>query len=187
MPFGIVVTVNQINGTRCRISAPRVGWISMCLLEKYTEPFVKHMTLQQAVKLRVGDEIDHQNVCYHFWPGIVKEIKHSSLKIHYEGCDEKYDEWSDYKKELHRFAVRDSITTRKAHRLTELKIKDWVNVNPLRWDADVGWMPAEITNMDDAGGQIEVILKPNYFDNRKRWYWVHLDNIVVIYRRLVSL
>ena len=177
LQFNTIVTVNQVNGTRCHISAPCKGWVSITSLQKCVERFVKHMTLQQAVKLRVGDKIDHQNDCYNFWPGIVEEINCSSLKIHYEGKDEVYDEWCDYKEDLHRFAIRDSITKRKAHRLTELKIKDWVNVNPVRFDPDLGWVPAQITEMDSDSGQIQVVLKEKYSDKHNRWYWVHLDNI----------
>ncbi len=60
----------------------------------------------------------------------VGEKQATNLKIHYDGWSRKWDTWSDFNLEIHRFAVAASIGKRPSHRFHQLKKGDYVNINP---------------------------------------------------------
>ena len=118
--------------------------------------FEKHMTLNIARKLKVGDKIDHMDKRGKFCKAVVIGKTEDGLKVHYEGRSVDDDVISDYKTELRRFAKRGSISGRPAHRLKELKKGDFVNVNPMGRHPEIGWQCCKIQQMDKQSGQIQV-------------------------------
>lgn len=84
--------------------------------------------------------------------GTVVAKKGSRLKVHYEfeGCSRKWDVWSDYNEELNRFAKSGSISRRPAHRFKDLKVGDFVDINPTL--KHIGWKEGEIHNFDKSFG-----------------------------------
>eukprot|EP01083_Nonionella_stella_P318981 1168430_1 len=72
--------------------------------------FESHMTMEDAMKLSVHDKIDHRDLVGRFVFATVSEKQGSKLKIHYHGWSRKWDTWSDFSVELHRFAVSSSIS-----------------------------------------------------------------------------
>ncbi len=89
-------------------------------------PFPSPMSLRDARKLQVGDKIDHQDTDGRFLGATVIEKIGSDLKIHYDGWNSKWDVWSNYVRELRRFAVAGSISKRRAHRFKHLEEGDLV-------------------------------------------------------------
>ncbi|ETO04074.1 hypothetical protein RFI_33328, partial [Reticulomyxa filosa] len=75
-------------------------------------PFVSCMTLEEAEKLRPNDKIDHRDDVGRFLLAQVVEKQGSMLKVHYDGWNSKWDVWSDYTRELSRFAASGSISQR---------------------------------------------------------------------------
>ena len=70
------------------------------------------LTLKQAKLLKIGDKIDHRDKIGMFAVATILDKKDSNLLIHYEGYSDKYDVWSDYNKELYRFAKQSQISNR---------------------------------------------------------------------------
>ncbi|ETO26649.1 hypothetical protein RFI_10486, partial [Reticulomyxa filosa] len=68
------------------------------------------MTEQQAEKLKPNDKIDHRDDVGRFLLAVITEKQDSFLKIHYEGWEIKWDVWSNFTTDLHRFAVAGSIS-----------------------------------------------------------------------------
>ena len=84
------------------------------VLDKYC-PFIPHMSIQEASRLNICDDIDHRDVFGQYaFATIIKKVG-TKLRIHYDGYDSEWNVWSDYIKELHRFAIAGSISARKAH------------------------------------------------------------------------
>ena len=135
-----------------------------------TAPFRPHMTLEQAFKLKVHDKIDHRDQVGRFLFATVIEKKHTNLKIHYDGWNRKWDTWSDFNAEIHRFAVAGSISRRRAHRFEHFKEGDYIDINPQR---NPGWKCGEIRKLDQKSGQVQVV-----FESMDKYYlyWAHLDN-----------
>eukprot|EP01083_Nonionella_stella_P191531 708832_1 len=65
---------------------------------------IQHMTLEQANKLRINDKLDHCDLAYRFVSATVTDKQGTHLKIHYDGWSRKWDTWSDFSSEIHRFA-----------------------------------------------------------------------------------
>eukprot|EP01083_Nonionella_stella_P135682 412746_1 len=129
--------------------------------------------MEDAMKLSVHDKIDHRDQVGRFVFATVKEKQGSKLKIHYDGWPRKWDIWSDFNVELHRFAVSGSISLRPSHRakFKRLKKGDYVDINPSQ--RHFGWKVGEIRRLDAKSGQVQVVyayLDKNYV------YWAHLDN-----------
>ena len=80
------------------------------------------MTLQEASELKINNTIDHRDIV----GAIIKEKNGSILKIHHLGWSEKWDTWSDYKKELYEFAKYKSISTRPRRRFFNLEKDEFV-------------------------------------------------------------
>eukprot|EP01084_Bolivina_argentea_P268926 456913_1 len=137
-------------------------------------PFVSHLTLKEASKLRIHDKIDHRDQVGRFVFGTISEKKGTNLKIHYDGwMSKKWDTWSDFSLEIHRFARADSISKRPAHRFRHLKKGDYVDINPTQ--RHPGWKCGEIRRLDQKSGQIQVVYEA--VDNKNYLYWAHLDNV----------
>eukprot|EP01084_Bolivina_argentea_P151414 264270_1 len=64
----------------------------------------------EADTLQIGDEIDHLRITNStFFTAKIIDKKDSNLKINYIGYGDVYDEWSNYKTELYRYAKPGSI------------------------------------------------------------------------------
>ena len=88
------------------------------------------MTREKAQSLKVRDKIDHKDQVGKFIYATVIEKQGTNLKIHYDGWCRKWDTWSDFSKELHRFAEAGSISKRPANRFSALKKGDNIDVYP---------------------------------------------------------
>merc|ERR1712129_514107 len=133
--------------------------------------FQSHMSLKEASRLTIHDKIDHRDQVGRFVYATVSEKQGPNLKIHYDGWSRKWDTWSDFHKEIHRFAKAGSISKRPAHRFNELKKSDYVDINPSQ--RHPGWKCGEIRRLDQKSGQVQVVYEcaeKNYL------YWAHLDN-----------
>ena len=137
-----------------------------------TPPFQPHMTLQEVFKLKVLDKIDHRDQVGRFVLATVIKKQGTNLKIHYNGWSREWDTWSDYSREIHRFAVAKSISKRRAHRFEHLKKGDYVDINPSQLHR--GWKCGEILRLDQASGQVQVAYEA--MDKKRYRYWAHLDN-----------
>merc|ERR1712176_377254 len=134
-------------------------------------PFESHMTLSAALNLKVHDKIDHRDQAGRFVFATVSEKQGTNLKIHYDGWSRKWDTWSDFNREIHRFAAPGSISKRASHRFKTLKKGDYVDINPTQ--RHPGWKCGEIRRLDQKSGQVQVVYEcaeKNYL------YWAHLDN-----------
>ena len=134
-------------------------------------PFKPHMTLSQAHKLKIGDKIDHRDSIGRFVFATVSQKQGTNLKIHYDGWSRKWDIWSNFNEEIHRFAVAGSISKRKAHRFQHLKKGDFVDINPTQ--RHPGWKCGKIRRFDQKSGQIQVIYESM---DKDLLYWAHLDD-----------
>ena len=134
-------------------------------------PFRSYMDVSDAAALKQGDMIDHRDELGRFALATIVEKKQTNLKIHYLGWSDKWDFWSDLKKELHRFAKARSISNRPAHRFKDLKKGDYIDINPTIRHS--GWKSGKIQELDKESGQFEVVYT---FDDEKFLYWSHLDN-----------
>eukprot|EP01084_Bolivina_argentea_P049079 90314_1 len=131
--------------------------------------FAQHMTHKQAQDLRVGDVIDHREENGIVRNAMVMDKYGSNVFLHYIGYLDDSNRWDiccSYDTELHRFASKDSISKRPAHRLKHLRYGDMLDVNC----KSNGWKVAKIKRKES--GQIEVSFYSKYSDN----FWVHLDN-----------
>lgn len=124
------------------------------------------MTMQDALKLQVGDTIDYRDKEGLYVQGTVWGKQGTNLKIR-----NHWDTWTDFSKELHRFAVAGSISKRKAHRFGFMKKGDYVDINPSL--THPGWKEGEFQRLDDKSGQAQ--LRYTWRGN-KYLYWSHLDN-----------
>ena len=59
--------------------------------------FSSHMTLQDAINLKIHDKIDHRDQVGRFVFATVSEKQGTNLKIHYDGWSRKWDTWSDFR------------------------------------------------------------------------------------------
>ena len=135
-----------------------------------TPPFRPHMTLEQASNLKVHDEIYHRDQVGRFLYATVSEKQGTNLKIRYVGWSRKWDTWSDFNAEIHRFAVAGSISKRRAHRFEHFKKGDKIDINP---QSHPGWKCGEIRKLDQKSGHVQVVFESM---NKNYLYWAHLDN-----------
>eukprot|EP01083_Nonionella_stella_P196921 724274_1 len=140
--------------------------------------FKSHMTFNDALKLRVGDKIDHRCSNGLFLYATIREKEGTKLKIHYDKhrWSKKRDIWSNFKKEIYRFAKPGSISRRPAHRFKQIKQFDRIDINPI-YSSDIiqqrtpGWKYGSIFGFDKMSGQVLVQVYDGMFS-----YWTHLDN-----------
>ena len=95
----------------------------------------------------------------------------SNLKVHYDGWSRKWDCYSDFRKEMHRFAEAGTISKRPAHRFKDLKKGDFIDLNPT--NRHPGWRVGEIRRLDPKSGQVQVVYE---YQDKNFLYWAHLDN-----------
>lgn len=131
-------------------------------------PFVPHLTVTEADKLKKGDPIDHRDFEGRFIMATIEDIRGTRCLIHYIGWDRQYDIWSDRRTEIHRFAKAGSISRRKAQRLFDVKEGVLVDINPLY--RCPGWTAGSVERTDSKSDQVGV----RY--HGKSW-WTHLDNV----------
>eukprot|EP01083_Nonionella_stella_P208150 755608_1 len=147
-------------------------------------PFIPHMTLDQARRLRVGDIIDHRHERDGLYRHAVIVAKEGSLlKVDYESPhslhpyeDSWKERWTSCKQVLAcgLCAKYDSITRRPCHRLMfqfeYLPIGCKVRINPTQ----TLWRRGQIEKCDKYSAQVQVRYKNEY--QRECIYWTHLDN-----------
>eukprot|EP01083_Nonionella_stella_P231104 816318_1 len=160
-----------------KVLPPKPPPSSSSSVEKEFAPFVSHMSAEDAAQLSVHEKIDHRDQVGRFVFATVSEKQGSKLKIHYDGWSRKWDTWSDFGVELHRFAVSGSISLRPSHRdeFCSLKKGDYVDINPSQ--RHFGWKVGEIRRLDAKSGQVQVVYE--YLD-KNYLYWAHLDNAAEI-------
>lgn len=134
-------------------------------------PFEDHMSFEDADKLRLNDLIDHRDPVGKSALATVVQKKGSILKIHYTGWKKKWDNWCDYAIDGCRFAMPGSISLRTAHRFQELKVGDYVDVNPIL--RHPGWKCGEILRLDHQSGQVHIVYD---CEQTHFLYWAHFDN-----------
>eukprot|EP01084_Bolivina_argentea_P242115 406271_1 len=137
---------------------------------------VGHMNLEEAKSLKVNDQIDHRDKFGRFSFATVLEKQGTNLKIHYDGWGNKWDIWSDFSVEIHRFAIIGSISRRPAHKYKEFKKGGYVRINPTQ--RHPGWKCGKITEMDQNCGQVHI--EYSLGDTRYNTYWAHLDDTLEI-------
>eukprot|EP01084_Bolivina_argentea_P261263 441436_1 len=137
--------------------------------------FVSHMSLDEATRLKINDTIDHRDTINRFILATITDKQGTNLKIHYNGWGSKWDAWSDYNAEIHRFAIAGSISERSAHRCQQLDIGDHIGINPMH--RCPGWKFGEIKRMDEKSGQVQIRYR---FGHEIHLYWAHLDNTLEI-------
>jgi len=137
--------------------------------------FPSHLSLDEAYQLQIGDKVDHRDELGRFVYAEVAQKQGTVLKIHYVGWSEKWDKWSDFKQELHRFAKAGAISQRPASSLLHLKIEDVVEMNPTHKHA--GWRTGTVRKIDQKSGQIQVMYE---FNGQQHLYWLHRDNAAEI-------
>lgn len=106
------------------------------------------------------------------------EKRGNNLKIHYDGWSRKWDCYSDYSTEAHRFAKAGSISKRPAHRLHSLDKGDCVDIcidpNANKDETNLGWKTGRINNFDSKSGQVQIVYNDDITDSN-HLCWVHLD------------
>ena len=75
--------------------------------------FESYMELPDAFNLKVKDKIDHRDKVGKFVYATVSEKQGTNLKIYDDGWPKRWETWSDFTKELHRFAKAGSISKKQ--------------------------------------------------------------------------
>eukprot|EP01084_Bolivina_argentea_P265493 450041_1 len=117
--------------------------------------FTRHMTLEEANTLEINDKIDHRDQVGRFTYATVLGKQGTNLKIHYDGWSCKWDIWSNFELEIHKFAHAGSISKRSAHRFRQLEKGNYVDINPTQ--RHPGWKCGQIRRLDQKSGQIQVV------------------------------
>ena len=138
---------------------------------KSNRPPFSYMTMQQASRLRIGVTIDHRNMNGKFRVATIINREGTNLQMHYD--EKSWDEWTDFRIENHRFAKRESISQRPAHRLNALKVGCVIYFNPVYLHEHRGWKMGKIESIDEKSGQVEIEYK---YRDKYHFYWTHLDN-----------
>merc|ERR1712228_672672 len=140
------------------------------LITDHMPLFLSHMTPSEAAQLKINDKVDHRDCVHRFLQATIVDKVRSNLKIHYDGWSDKHDTWCDCAS-IHRFADAGSISKRPAHRFTNLKIGDMIDINPKYQHR--GWKQGHIERMNGESGQVQVA-----YECRGKYYlyWAHLDN-----------
>eukprot|EP01084_Bolivina_argentea_P107059 191451_1 len=141
------------------------------------------VSVTEPHKLKIGDHIDYSSsvATGYFGVGTIVEKQGTRVKIYAperapesvrvagKNMYQRYlFEWSDLAKELHKFADVSSVSARPAHRLMNVKTKDWVDIQ-----SKSGWITGKIADCCSRSGQIYVVHKEGHS-------WVHLDDAETI-------
>ncbi|ETO34368.1 HECT-domain (ubiquitin-transferase) [Reticulomyxa filosa] len=129
------------------------------------------MTFEEAERLRPTEKVDHRDEVGRYLLAMIRKKEGTRLLVHYEGWDNKWDIWSDYSKELNRFAVAESISHKPNTRLQQLQVGSYVDINPIL--RHPGWKTGQIRRMDKHSGQVQVLYKES---TQEFLCWTHLNN-----------
>ena len=141
-------------------------------IEKARYEFPRPMALWEAFVLMEHGKLDHRDSVGRFVYATVSEKRsETNYKIHYDGWSRKWDTWSDFKKERHRFFRVGAVSRRPAHRFEQLKKGDYVDINPVL--THPGWKVGKIKRFDEKSGQVQVSYE---LGDKDYLYWTHLDN-----------
>ena len=147
------------------------------------DSFIPHMSIEKARELEKNDLIDHRDKVGMYLEARIIDKKGTNCLIHYIDYDTKYDVWSDFENELHRFAEYESISKRKHHRLQHLKEGSLVYFNPVHMKGvSKGWKLGEISGFNRDQNQIKVTFE---FNKKYKTYWTHRDNVNEVQERHV--
>merc|ERR1719361_2207580 len=133
--------------------------------------FMGPLPFSECEKLQIGDHIDHRDDVGRFLLATIVDKDTFRVNIHYEGWNSKWDTWCDYKAETHRFAAPRSISRKPNTRFRDLKIRDYVDINPVQ--RHQVWRGGQIRRMDKYSGQSQIVYKE---DGQEFLYWAHLNN-----------
>ncbi len=133
--------------------------------------FPSTLTFQQCDALQIGDNIDCRDEVGRFLLAVIVDKNQYKLKIHFEGWNSKWNIWCNYKNQPYRFAAARSISRKPNTRYRHLKIKDYVDINPIH--KHEGWRVGQIRRMDKYSGQAQIVYKEN---GKEELYWTHLNN-----------
>lgn len=140
-------------------------------------PFPRCMTYPQFSRLKIGDKLDHEYQDGSYRLCVIKKwsIFGKSVLIHFDGLSDKYDIWSDYKRNPYKFYKAGSISGRPGHRssLKDLDIGDYVDVNVARLFPKFGWKRGEIVKIIQGSGQRCISFRKY---NSDAFITVHVDN-----------
>lgn len=143
-----------------------------------TISFPLHLSLEDGASLDIGSIIDHRDESGRFVLAKVIDRRGSSLRIHYDGWGSKYDCWSNYKREIHRFARAGFVSRRKSV-LTQYVFKDSpIKIKPR--GISKKWLSGKIYLVDPRSGQVEVR------GALKEPYWVHIEDTEEVQFRPLS-
>lgn len=150
--------------------------------------FIPHMTLEEANEIcHTNAKIDHMDTVGHFIPATIIAREGTNCHISYDGWKDKWNTWSDFTKELQRFAQFGSISARLGSRpepqLQNLKIGSTVEFFSPRHSG--GWVKGTIRRLDIhkptkmlKSGQIQLQYKvPNTASDREFLHWAHVDDV----------
>ena len=129
------------------------------------------MTYNECNKLQIGDHVDVRDGVGRFLLATILQKEGSKIKVHFQGWDDKHDEWADFENEPHRFAAARSISRMPNTKLPDIKIRDYVDINPTQRHR--GWRVGQIRRMDEYSGQAQIVYKD---DGQEFLYWTHLNN-----------
>lgn len=143
-----------------------------------TFPFTEHMTREELDTLAVNHKVDHRHKNGKYLAATIIRKNGTKLLVNYDKYgpyQTKYDEWSDYKYEIHRFAKYHSISLRPCHRMSDVVVGNSVDINPRRTRkrGHKGWRVGEVVQRDYKSGQILVEYS---FKSKEYQWWTHLDN-----------
>jgi len=154
------------------------------------------MSITTASNLRVGDQLDFRNDLGKFELAEVMRntiIRNSECKIALKLCDPRmvirrprrhppgmrrisiHHTWHCYNQYPFRFAEAGTVSARPAHRLTDIRVGDPVDINPIynHVKEHRAWKHGTVIDRDSKSGQVLVVYKYK----GKNWrYWTHLDN-----------
>eukprot|EP01084_Bolivina_argentea_P006987 13180_1 len=157
--------------------------------EIFTDFKASFIPLDEAKLLKVNDKFDYRDHLGLFKPvSVIKKIdtnlklkwkdvslkKRISVNLHEKGAETtiKPAFWVSYANELNNFAKLGAVSKRKSHRFKQLKIGDFVDVNPMY--KHPGWKCGRILYVDKVE---ETQIWVNYeFDDEMHGIWTHLDN-----------
>jgi len=154
------------------------------------QPFIRHMSLNAAVQLRVGSKVDHRDEVGKSLKAVLTSYnpKDKTFCVKYERYGSKWDTVSDPVKELWRFSRYNTLSRRPVLKkeMVDLVKGDMVDINSPRHP---GWRYGTIRLLDmnkntgeRLSGWIQVRYKAEYTlptgskETRNYLFWVHMDN-----------
>eukprot|EP01084_Bolivina_argentea_P309118 534651_1 len=130
---------------------------------------LKYMSLQQRNSIKIYDKIDYRNEEGKFMGYTVLDKRGTILTLFQNEAKFFAFKDIDYMEQNNELADYGSISRRKAHRLLDVVMGDYVDINK------DGWRYGEIIDIDEFTGHVQV----SFFDNDGYYdeYWFHLDNV----------